>query len=60
MDDIDKYLFSVHFDSKRSGSFGGAEALYRDVKQEGKCQLTHMQILDWLMSQDAYTLHSPV
>ena len=60
MDEIDKYLFSVYFDAKRSGSFGGAEALYRDVKQEGKYQLTSKQILDWLMSQDVYTFHKPV
>ena len=60
MGKIDKYLFSVYFDPKRSGSFGGAEALYRDVKQEGKYQLTRKQILDWSMTQDAYTSHKPV
>ena len=31
---IYKYLKSVHYDPKRSGSFRGIESLYRDVKQE--------------------------
>ena len=41
------------------GSFGGVESLYRDVKQEKKFKITRKQISDWLMSQDAYTLHKP-
>ena len=55
----DEYLSSVYYDPKRPGSFGGVESLYRDVKQEKKFIITRKQISDWLMSQDAYTLHKP-
>lgn len=58
--DIDEYLTSVYFDPKRSGSFGGAEALYRDVKNENKLKLSRRQVREWLMKQDVYTLHKPV
>ena len=60
MDEIDKYLSSVYFDPKRSGGFAGVERLYRDVKEEGMYKLTRKQILEWLMVQDAFTLHKPV
>jgi hypothetical protein len=53
---IDSYLASVYYDPKRSGSFGGAESLYRDVKEEGKLKLSSKNISNWLMSQDAYIL----
>jgi hypothetical protein len=56
---VDEYLKSVYYDPKRPGSFVGAENLYRDVKEEGKLKLSRKQILEWLMSQDAYTLHKP-
>ena len=53
---IYKYLKSVYYDPKRSGSFGGIESLHRDVKQEGKFKLGRKQISDWLMSEGTYTL----
>jgi hypothetical protein len=56
---IDSYLASVYYDPKRSGSLGGAESLYRDVKEEGKLKLSSKDISNWLMSQDAYILHKP-
>ena len=60
MGEIYKYLSSVYFDPKRSGGFGGVERLYRDVKEEGMYKLTRKQILEWLMAQDAFTLHKLV
>ena len=56
---VDEYLTSVYYDPKRPGSFGGAESLYRDVKEEGKLKISRKQISDWLASQDTYTLHKP-
>ena len=56
MNEIDKYLSSVYFDPKRSRGFGSVERLYRDVKYNP----TPRQILEWLMAQDAFTLHKPV
>ena len=60
MDEIDEYLSSVYFDPKRPGGFGGIERLFQDVKDEGKFVLNRKQIRDWLIKQDAYTLHKPV
>jgi hypothetical protein len=37
---VDEYLKSVYYDPKRPGSFGDAENLYRDVKEEGKLKLS--------------------
>ena len=48
---VHEYLESVYYNPKRSGSFGGVENLYRDVKQKGTFKL--------LMGQDTYTLHKP-
>ena len=59
MSNMDKYLSSVYFDPKRPGSFGGAESLYRDVKDEGKIKLSRKEIREWLMRHDTYTLHKP-
>ena len=59
VESVDEYLSSVYYDPKRPGSFGGAESLYRDVKDEGKFKLSRKQISNWLMKQDTYTLHAP-
>ena len=57
---MDDYLSSVYYDSKRPGGFGGAERLYKDVKKEGKFAISRKEIKEWLMKQDAYTLHKPM
>ena len=57
---MNEYLSSVYYDPKRPGGFGGAERLYEDVKKEGKFALSHKEIREWLMKQDAYTLHKPM
>ena len=58
--DMDEYLSSVYYDSKRSGGFGGVDRLYNDVKKEGKFDISRAKIKEWLMKQDAYTLHKPI
>ena len=60
MANTDEYLSDVYYDPKRCGSFGGADRLYRDVKEEGTFRLSRKQISDWLLKQDAYTLHKPL
>ena len=57
---MDDYLSSVYYDPKRPGGFGGAERLYEDVKKEGKFAISRKEITEWLMKQDAYTLHRPM
>ena len=41
----------------QSSCFGGVERLYRDVKKEGKYDISRAQLKKWLMKQDTYTLH---
>ena len=57
---MDDYLASVYYDPKRSGGFGGVDRLYKDVKKEGKFNIGRTKIREWLMKQDAYTLHKPI
>ena len=57
---MDDYLASVYYDPKRSGGFGGVDRLYNDVKKEGKFNTSRTKIKEWLMKQDAYTLHKPI
>ena len=57
---MDDYLASVYYDPKRSGGFGGVDRLYKDVKKEGKFNINRTKIKEWLMKQDAYTLHKPI
>jgi transposase InsO family protein len=57
---MDDYLPSIYYDPKRSGGFGGVGRLYQDVKKEGKFKISRKEIKEWLMKQDAYTLHKPM
>jgi hypothetical protein len=57
---MDENVSSVYYDPKRPGGFGGADRLYEDVKKEGKFAISHKEIKEWLMKQDAYTLHKPM
>ena len=56
---MDEYLTQVYYNPKRSGGLGGVERLYRDVKKDGKYDISHAQLKKWLMKQDTYTLHKP-
>jgi hypothetical protein len=57
---MDEYLSSVYYDPKRPGGFGGVDRLYDDVKKEGKFAISRKKLKEWLMKQDAYTLHKPM
>ena len=48
------------YDPKCSGGFGGVDRLYKDVKKEGKFNINYTKIKEWMMKQDAYTLHKPI
>ena len=56
---MEEYLTQLYYNPKRSGSLGGVERLYRDVKKEGKYDISRAQLKKWLMKQDTYTLHKP-
>ena len=57
---MDDYLTSVYYDAKRSRGFGGVDRLYKDVKKEGKFNMSRRKIKEWLMKQDTYNLHKPI
>jgi hypothetical protein len=57
---MDEYLSSVYYDPKRAGGLGGVDRLYKDVRKEGKFEISRMEIKKWLMKQDTYTLHKPM
>ena len=57
VESVDEYLSNVYYNPKRPGSFGGAESLYRDVKDEGRFKLSREKISNWLMKQDTYILY---
>ena len=58
-EDREKYLSDLYYDTSGSGGLGGVERLYRRVKREGKFPMSRGEVKEWLMTQDAYTLHKP-
>ena len=44
---------SIYYDPSRAGSYGGIRSLVRDIGASER------EVRNWLMSQDAYTLHKP-
>jgi len=56
---MDQYLQSLYYNPDHAGSFGGVDAVFREVKQEGKFNISKKKIRDWLSTQDTYTLHKP-
>ena len=49
---MDEYLTQVYYNPKRSGGLGGVERLYRNVKKDGKYDISRAQLKKWLMKQD--------
>jgi len=56
---MEKTLSSIYLDPSQPASFGGLDAVYRAVKEEGKTKISRKQVQDWLSQQDVYTLHKP-
>ena len=48
-----------YLDPSHPASFGGLDAVYRAVKEEGNREISRKQVQDWLSQQDVYTLHKP-
>ena len=56
---MEKKLASIYLDPSHPASFGGLDAVYRAVKEDGKSKISRKQVQDWLSQQDVYTLHKP-
>ena len=52
-------LKSIYYDSKDPASFGGINALLARAKNKG-LDVSRDQIINFLKTQDTYTLHKPV
>ena len=57
---MEEYLASIYFDPEHPASFSGPDKLYKTVKEEGRFDVSHQQISQWLQAQEAYTLHHEV
>ena len=56
----DQYLYDLYYSPESPASFGGVDAVYRTVKNDGKFKISRNKIRKWLKQQDTYTLHKPV
>ena len=56
---MEKKLASIYLNPSHPASFGGLDAVYRAVKEDGKSKISRKQVQDWLSQQDVYTLHKP-
>ena len=56
----EQYLHNLYYNPESPASFGGVDAVYRAVKNDGKFKLSRNKIKTWLKQQDTYTLHKPV
>lgn len=57
---ISNYLKDIYFDPNHAGSYGGADQLYKVVKEEGLHQISKARIKAWLSQFNAYTENRPV
>ena len=55
---MEKKLASIYLDPSQPASFGGLDAVYREVKEKGKNKISRKQVRDCLNQQDVYTLHN--
>ena len=56
MDDWQKYLESIYYDTKHPESFTGPGASYKVVLAEGKFKIGRHRIRKWLQDQESYSL----
>ena len=56
---MEETLESIYLNPSHLASFGGLDAVYRAVKEQGKTKISRKQVQNWLSQQDVYTLHKP-
>ena len=56
---MEKTLASIYLDPSHPANFGGLDAVYMAVKEDGNSKISRRQVQDWLSQQDVYTLHKP-
>ena len=56
---MEKKLASIYLDPSHFASFGGVDAVYRAIKEQGETDISRKDVQDWLSQQVVYTLHKP-
>ena len=56
---MEKKLASVYLHPSHPASFGGVDAVYGAIKEEGETDISRKDVQVWLSQQDVYTLHKP-
>lgn len=51
------YLYSIYFDSAHPAAYSGADKLYREMKKEGKFNISRTKIKTWLQEQESFSVH---
>lgn len=51
------YLYSIYYDSAHPAAYSGADKLYREVKKEGKFNISRTEIKTWLQGQESFSVH---
>lgn len=57
---VEQKLKSIYYNPGHYAGFGGVRNLVRAVREEGFESTSSQRVKNWLMKQDAYTLHKPV
>lgn len=50
----------VYYDPKQPGSYGGIDALYKQLRRTTHPSVTRKEVVNWLTDQETYNLHRPV
>ena len=45
---MEKTLSSIYLDPSHPASFGGVDAVYRELKEQGKNKISRKQVKEWL------------
>ena len=53
------YLKSIYYNVSHPASYSGLDRLYREVKKEGRFQLTWKELKAWLKTQETYGIYKP-
>ena len=53
------YLKSIYYYVSHPASYSGLDRLYKEVKKEGRFQLTQKELKAWLKTQETYGIQKP-
>ena len=57
---MEEYLKGIYYDVRHPASYSSAPKLLKAARADGRTDLKLKDVVEWLRSQDAHTLHQPV